>query len=345
MTTPALLRLREAYPAARITLLTHAKLADLWPGHPALNGIMAFDKSESLWAISRRLRAEHFDLAVILPNSPRSAIEAWLAGIPKRVGLARPWRNTFLTQAVPPRAGHVDMRKRPVAEIKRLIANGAATHEPPLPASAHHLHQYLHIVATVGGKAEPLPPCLAVSEGEVAAMRDRIGTVHRPLVGLVAGAEYGPAKRWPVDRFVAAARELQSRANCAFVLLGGKGDAEITGTLAATLPGAVNLAGATTLRELCAALKACRVVIANDTGPMHVAAAVGTPVVGIFGSTSPELTGPGLPGASQPALLRSTAPCAPCFLRECPVDFRCMREITTEQVIAAALKALADGSC
>ena len=102
-------------------------------------------------------------------------------------------------------------------------------------------------------------------------------------------------------------------------------------------PEVINLAGATTLRELCAALKLCRVLLTNDSGPMHVAAALGIPVVVPFGSTSPELTGPGLPGDSRHQLLRSNVPCAPCFLRECPIDFRCMNSISVERVIEAVL--------
>jgi heptosyltransferase-2 len=98
-----------------------------------------------------------------------------------------------------------------------------------------------------------------------------------------------------------------------------------------------SLAGATTLRELCAALKACAIVLTNDSGPMHVAAAVGTPVVALFGSTSPDLTRPGLPG-DRHAVLRVPTPCSPCFLRECPVDFRCMQGLAVEEVVRAALR-------
>lgn len=105
----------------------------------------------------------------------------------------------------------------------------------------------------------------------------------------------------------------------------------------------LNLAGRTTLRELMALLKSCRVVLTNDSGPMHLAAALGTPVVVPFGSTSPELTGPGLPGEARHAVLRSAAPCSPCFLRECPIDFRCMTGITVESAVDSVL--LAAGGC
>ena len=169
--------------------------------------------------------------------------------------------------------------------------------------------------------------------------------ISEPVFGLNPGAEYGPAKRWPVERFIAAAREIQQRSGCVWLIFGGKGDAELAASMA---PGTehhasrvthFNLAGKTSLRELMALLKICRVLLTNDTGPMHVAAALGTPVVVPFGSTSPELTGPGLPGDPRHRLLKSDAPCSPCFLRECPIDFRCMNGIGVERVVDAVLQA------
>jgi heptosyltransferase-2 len=171
-----------------------------------------------------------------------------------------------------------------------------------------------------------------------------------PLFGLNPGAEYGPAKRWPAEKFIAAAREIQQRTNCTWLIFGGKGDVELAGRIAAEIhpPSSIlhpqNLAGKTSLRELMALLKLCRVLLTNDTGPMHVAAALGTPVVVPFGSTSPELTGPGLPGDSRHRLLKSEAPCSPCFLRECPIDFRCMNGISERLVIEAVLEILPDAS-
>ena len=118
---------------------------------------------------------------------------------------------------------------------------------------------------------------------------------------------------------------------------------ELTGRIAAEIGNQKseigNVSGQTTLRELMALLKSCRVLLTNDTGPMHVAAALGTPVVAPFGSTSPELTGPGLPGDARHKLLKSDAPCSPCFLRECPIDFRCMNGISVERVVSAELAA------
>lgn len=351
MSTPALQRLREAHPAAQITLLTHEKLAELWQNHPALDKVLTFSAHESLLQIARRLRTEHFEIALVLPNSPRSALETFLAGIPERVGYRRAWRNLFLTRPIPTRPGLVSMDKRSAREIKQLI--NSPRKSEAIPAQSHHLYHYLHLAAALGGKPDPIPPHIAVAAGEVTAIQDRFGfprnASRRPLLfGLNAGAEYGPAKRWPRDRFIAAAIALQRQTHCHWWIFGGKSDqplaTEITaGIQSGGLPAGASvqcLAGQTTLRELCAALKSCDVVLTNDTGPMHLAAAVGTPVIALFGSTSPELTAPGLPGDTQHVLLKSDARCAPCFLRTCPIDFRCMNGLTVDRVVSALLEVI-----
>ncbi len=350
MTTPALQRLREAMPSAYISLLTHAKLAGLWEQHPAINSVLTFSDDDGVLVIAKKLRAEKFTAALVLPNSPRSALEVFLARIPMRVGLARPWRSFFLTQAVSPRRDEVRMHKRTATEVQSLVAGGSRAVQPSIPSSAHQLHHYLHLTAALGANPAPLPPRLEVGETEVAAVRKRFGVREdgTPLLGINAGAEYGPAKRWPRERFVAAAIEIQRRTNCQWWIFGGKADVElatgIAGEIAAAKSGAPDsvrpIAGQTSLRELCAALKACRLVITNDTGPMHVAAAVGTPVIVPFGSTSPELTGPGVPGDPTHRLLKANVPCSPCFLRECPIDFRCMQSIETNRVVQEALAVL-----
>ena len=406
MTTPALLRLREKFPGAHITLLTPEKLADLWKDHPAIDDIISFTRDDGVLAIAKRLRVESLkrflessqerteagraayeetamrggtlaqaigsvvkqvsketidaaaearkqaiEIALVLPNSPRSALEVFFARIPNRIGYARPWRNFFLTQAVAPRAGAVKMRKRSEAEIRRLISG-------TLPASeisnrkfeitnpaAHQIHEYLHLAAALGANAEPLAPQLAVTPEEIEATRKKFGLekISQPIFGLNPGAEYGPAKRWPAEKFIAAAKEISQRTDCAWLIFGGKGDTALAGRIAAELHHSSfiihNLSGQTSLRELMALLKICRVLLTNDTGPMHVAAALGVPVVVPFGSTSPELTGPGLPGDARNHLIKSGAPCSPCFLRECPIDFRCMNGIAVGRVVEAVLQA------
>jgi heptosyltransferase II len=366
MTTPALLRLREKFPDAHIALLTPEKLKDLWTGHPAVNETISIAPNESVFAVARKLRRvgssrcddrtaqravpSKFDLALVLPNSPRSAIEMWLARIPQRVGYERPWRNWFLTQAIPPRAEVARMRKRSVSEIRELVAADVNRRTIPenraftsAATNAHQIHEYLHLATALGVNPEPLAPQLFVLPDEIEAAKKKFGLeqITLPVFGLNPGAEYGPAKRWPAERFITAAKEIQQRTNCVWLISGGKNEMQIAYQIESAMRNAqcaiFNLAGKTSLRELMSLLKFCRVLLTNDSGPMHVATALGTPVVVPFGSTSPELTGPGLPGDPRQHLLKSDAPCSPCFLRECPIDFRCMTGISVERVVEAVL--------
>jgi heptosyltransferase-2 len=254
MTTPALMRLRKKFPDAHITLLTPEKLRDLWLAHPAVNKIISPAPGENVFSVGRKLRAGNFDLALVLPNSPRSALEVWLAGIPQRIGGARPWRNFFLTHAVPAWGEAVKMRKRSVDEIKVLIRGTGFQPGPPL--TAHQIHEYLHLVAALGANPEPLPPQLVVTPAEIEAVRKKFGLneIERPLFGLNPGAEYGPAKRWPMEKFIAAAREIQKQTNCTWLVFGGQADAAIADRIESAIPSPpsaiLNLAGKTSLREI-----------------------------------------------------------------------------------------------
>ncbi|HKQ39343.1 MAG TPA: lipopolysaccharide heptosyltransferase II [Verrucomicrobiae bacterium] len=321
MSTPALQRLREAAPNSEITLLTHAKLADLFRDYPHVNQVITFDGTEGLFSLARRLRRMRFQMAFVLPNSTRSALETLLARIPQRVGYGRGW---LLTRSLP--NSPIRMRKRSTAEINSLIAKGNVSREK-FPTDAHHVHNYLRLI--------PAPwtePRLHVKDDEVAEARKRLPN-QRLWLGLNPGAEYGPAKRWPLERFVETANRLHKKLNCGWILFGGPNDAPLTAQIAAGCAGPIaDLAGKTTLRELCALFRCCKVLLTNDTGPMHVAAALKVPVVAPFGSTAPELTGP------PAGAITGNVPCAPCFRRECPIDFRCMRSIEVDQVVAETLK-------
>jgi heptosyltransferase-2 len=368
MTTPALQRLRERFPEAHLTLLTHAKLAALWPHHPSIDSIVTFAQGESPWQVARRLAQQSFDLALVLPNSPRSALEVWLARIPWRVGYAAPWRNWWLSHRISRRPEHCPMRKLSGGEVRKRIQTRQADAPRAAQANcempAHHTQEYLHLVAALGASSEPLPTRLIVTAEETAAVAKKFNLPIDsagcgPILGLNPGAEYGPAKRWPAERFAAAAGQIAQSTSCVWLILGSPADVVGASQIEQAIreqprvqsrpphpAGAqrgnpiLNLAGKTSLRELCALLKLCRVVLTNDTGPMHLAAALEIPVVVPFGSTSPALTAPGLPGDTRHRLLRSDAPCSPCFRRTCPIDFRCMTGIPVERVVDAVLAAL-----
>ena len=357
MTTPALQRLREALPEAHITLLTPEKLADLWQHHPEprcgddlLPG--REPRGRSLAACARGT----FDTALVLPNSPRSALEVWLARIPQRIGYARPWRNWLLTQAARPAPGQgadaqaLRQRNEPPDPPAR-----SPRRHPPLPAARPRCPSNSRLPSPggrSGRESRTAPAELEVTaakwhEAEEALLSDWRNQ-HAPprpamlSVGLIPARNTAPPNAGrPSASPPSRAKSPGQIGNCLWLAFGGAGDWQLCDDIARLAGGAVlNLAGKTSLRQLMALLKLCRVVLTNDTGPMHVAAALGTPVVVPFGSTSPELTGPGLPGDPRHRLLKSAAPCSPCFRRACPIDFRCMTGISPERVVEAVSQAI-----
>jgi heptosyltransferase-2 len=357
MSMPAVNRLREARPDAHLTILAPEKLADIWQP-PVADEVLTFTGDESVWQIARRIRAGRFDIALVMPFSFRSALESCIAGIPRRVGYAHRGRSFLLTEAVRKVPDIVEVQKRSPSQVRQIVQSGTPATRIPVPRASHHLHRYLHLAAALGADPTPRMPRLELTDAELKTAAHRFGlertNSEAPLFGMNPGAEYGRAKRWPEERFVAAAVEVEAQVGCHWALFGGAADAPMTRRIAAAIQAEADarrhaagmpiekvvwdLGGATSLRELCAVLKLCALVVTNDTGPMHVAAAVGTPVVAPFGSTSPELTGPGLPGEDRNRLLVSDAACAPCFLRDCPIDLRCMNGISVQRVTRTILQ-------
>ena len=331
MSMPAVQRLRELEPDAHIALLCPAKLHDLWRHNPFVNEVIPFDPKPSI----RVLKKNRFDVAVIFPNSFRSAWEARCAGIPCRVGFAGHWRKQLLTDIVPEPDGTR-------AQYKKMTVGGKTLKIKHYAPVRHQVHDYLDIVSHLGGNGAVVQPRLWLSPGELPSLTKFLHEGLRPFIGINAGAEYGPAKRWMPDRFAEAAARISEEIPSRWLLLGGPGDVEVANRIETKLRASiddpraiVNVAGKTTLMELCELIKFCRLLLTNDTGPMHLADAVGTPVVAIFGSTSAELTGP---SGKYSRVVREPVECSPCFLRECPIDFRCMNSVTVDRVVATVLE-------
>jgi lipopolysaccharide heptosyltransferase II len=303
MAIPAVCAIKAGRPDAHVTLLTPAKLADLWRTVAEVDALLPIEPGKSVFAIARDVRAGNFDAAVLFPNSLRAALEIWLAGIPRRVGYPGHQRAWLLDQ---PLRGK-KMKKKQTA--------------PP----RHHVHHYLALAEFIGAD---------ITVPSAPANRERTFSGGSPRIGLVPGAEYGPAKRWLPERFAEVIRAVPAQ----WTLFGVAGDRAIADTILAAAPGCRDLTGKTTLTELIAELRQCDLLLTNDTGTMHLAASLGVPVVAIFGSTEPALTGP--LGAHH-TVLRKHVECSPCFLRACPIDFRCMRSIAASEVIAALQRQLA----
>jgi heptosyltransferase-2 len=300
MALPAVRNLKTIVGDDPLTIAAPEKLAALWRRCPFVDQVIALEKPRNLQATVRQLRAGKFGSAVLLPNSLRSAAEAWLAGIPQRLGYAGGGRGLLLTRTIPAPARN--------------------------PVRLHQRFYYLDLVAALGGPSAASLPKLRKEPATVTGWRSHI-------LAICPGAEYGPAKRWPVENFVAVARHFIATRKATIVLLGAAADAPVAEEFARQLPEAENRVGKTSLDEFMAALASARLVLCNDSGAMHVASALGVPTLAIFGSTEPLLTGP--MGARSRAM-RHHVPCSPCFLRECPIDFACMKSVTPEAVIAAA---------
>ncbi|HEV3211432.1 MAG TPA: lipopolysaccharide heptosyltransferase II [Chthoniobacterales bacterium] len=292
MSSEAVRRIKYGRPDCVLTILTQSKLADFWRLLPEVDEVLTFNPRDSVLRVGSKIR-DRFDVAILLPNSPRVAIEAWLAGIPRRVGYSRCWRNGFVNQLVPEPKG-------------------------PHPLS-HQKKHYLRIAERIGADLTKALP-------EVVRWKSEPG-----LAGLCPGAEYGPAKRWL--EFDAAACELSERLGLHWLIFGTAKERSISEKIAKRLgTHATDLTGRTALSELITQLRRCEVLLTNDTGTMHLAAFLGVPTVSIFGSTEPQLTGPIGNGHT---ILRHHVECSPCFLRECPLDFRCMKAVTVEEVVRA----------
>ncbi|HYY14515.1 MAG TPA: lipopolysaccharide heptosyltransferase II, partial [Chthoniobacterales bacterium] len=263
---------------------------------------------KSLTAAARAIQREPaFDVAILFPNSLRSALEIFLAGVPRRVGYPGHSRRFFLNQIVPE----------------------TAETGPP----EHHAARFLAIAERVGARTGDIP---------FVANETKIVDLALTKIGLCPGAEYGPAKRWPADRFAETAALVTQKSNAKWVLFGVENDRAAGEQIAAALgDSCTNRIGHTSIAQLIDELRECQLLLTNDTGTMHLAAFVGLPVVAIFGSTEPHLTGP---LGKRHVIVRHHVECSPCFLRECPIDFRCMKAVSAQEVADAVLSILQSGS-
>jgi lipopolysaccharide heptosyltransferase II len=291
--------IKAGRPDAHITVLAPEKIAPVWKLVPEVDEVIS-PKGRSLFGAVRLIRRQAaFDVAILFPNSLRVALEIWLAGVPRRVGYRGHHRRGLLNQIIPERS-----RLGPIE---------------------HQVLHYLQIAREVGGPAEP-----AVVRGFLPRAKSNGAGAK---IGLCPGAEYGPAKRWLPERFAEVATAVSAQRPVQWILFGTAADAEIGATIEASVGAhCTNRIGQTTMNELIAELSECALLLTNDTGTMHLATILAVPVVAVFGSTEPNLTGP-LGSASY--VFRHQVECSPCFLRECPIDFRCMKAVTVPEVIEA----------
>ncbi|MGO9093908.1 MAG: lipopolysaccharide heptosyltransferase II [Bryobacteraceae bacterium] len=319
LSLPALRAIRERNPQAHLAILARPWVAGLYAREPFCDEHIAAPRSiAARLGLARALRQRRFDAAILLPNSFEAALIARLAGIPQRIGYRRDGRGFLLTAAIPP--------PRP-SEIPR-----------------HESFYYLELLRRAGILPElpPAAPILLYGSEEARRIgQERFQALGFPLpvIGISPGAENSRAKQWLPERFVEAATLLAASLQAGVVLFGSPKEQALCRLLAAQIRKngcrVLNLAGETTLAQFVELAAACRLFLANDSGAMHVASALGVPTLAVFGPTDWIATAPAGPHFR---ILRQPVDCSPCQFRDCPIDHRCMTGVTAQQVAQAALE-------
>ena len=314
MTLPALEALRERFPTSRITVLARPWVTPLICAHPAVDGVLELAGNQGrvrnaleVLRAANRVRSMRFHMAVLFQNAFEAALIAWAARVPARAGYDTDARRILLT--------HPLSRKR------------ARTHR-------HQVEYYLDLVRALGWHGiarEPrvfTTPADRAEASKILTAEDLSSSGMR--IGVAPGAAYGPAKRWPPERFARVADRAADAWHARVLILGSRGDAKACEAVGGAMRHrAVNLCGRTGLGQAVALIESCGLFLTNDSGLMHVASALNVPTVAIFGSTDPVATGPRSPRAR---VVRNPVQCSPCFRTVCPTDFRCMLGITPERV-------------
>ena len=320
MATPVLANLRKKYRLAKITAMCQAHVGKLIEKDPNIDELFVF-KKPSGWLhrdeyrdIITPLRHGHYDLGVLLTNSFSSAFRFWQGKVKNRIGYCKKARYLFLNKAVP---------------------------FPKNIEKQHLVTTYQMLLAPLGIDEVNTPPKLYLDEEELAAAKQLLRkygfTDNHTLAGINPGAAYGSAKCWLPERYKDVTQKLLSDPDVRIIYFGDNAGASLVNEICKGFDERVlNLAGKTSLRELMSLISLCQVFLTNDSGPMHIASALGTPLVALFGSTSDVKTGPYQSGT----VIHKHVSCSPCYQRVCPIDFRCMKQIEVDEVYEALLKNL-----
>jgi heptosyltransferase-2 len=329
MSVPALRELRRIFADSHITLHTRSWAEGLFSDVDFIDELVTFDstrwKIKDVYDNSEFLRADGYDLAILLPNSFESALTSFLTRIPRRIGYNKDVRGLLLTD--------------PIAV-------------PEWKNRRHEVYYYLNLISEIEKRllvrdtvSQAFPdPTLTISDERKTAARQMIAAAGvdnlNPTIALGVGSSNSRAKRWPVDRYARLSDLLYNEANTNVILVGSKDDSDVADSVVrlSTVP-PINLVGKTTLSEATAILGVVDLLIANDMGLAHVAPALGTKTIVIFGPTNPDTTAP---FSLHARVIRKEVECSRCMLRDCPIDHRCMMGISVEEVFEAAMQKVAD---
>jgi heptosyltransferase-2 len=325
MSLPTIWAIRDALPEARITVMSPGWCADIYQICPAVDEVIrpVVDTRSPLGSLAQtvqEIKKRQFDSAILLPNSVRSAARLWLAGVPQRIGYDTDGRRLFLT----------DSLKLP-------------TERPHTILYYRHLLEWLGIPWPAGEEKFSLSLTEITQRKTDKLLEDRSVDFSRQLIGFSPGAAWGPSKRWPADNFAAAINGLCCSTDRQALIFGSPGDMELNTDIHKKAKANIaNLTGAfDNLRNLVDAISRCSVLVTNDSGPMHIAAAMGVPVVALFGPTDEKISGPWNANQSKSTILRAPD-CQPCYNPQCKRDSStCMGTISAENAIEAVEELLA----
>ena len=311
MTTPAIRTIRRNFPEARIAILVHPWVADVFAGSPDIDQIIYYQKKKEhagitgRWRLARELTGHRFDMAIVLQNAFEAALLTTLAGIPVRAGYRRDGRSLLLSHPV-----SID------PQIRKI----------------HQVHYYQHLLEQLGLNKASDQLCLEIPEEHRQWAETFLQKEHSigPVIGLNPGAAYGPAKRWPAQQYGELAALLQGRLHAAVLVFGTEADKDAAAAIQALAGKPIlDLTGRTNLAQAMALIQKCDGFVTNDSGLMHVGAALQTPLLAIFGSTNHITTGP---FSDNSQIIRKELDCSPCLKTHCQTDFQCMVSIKAEEV-------------
>lgn len=313
---PLLGRIRRARPEAWLAWAVEPPAAPLLAGHPWLDRVLVFERRRGARAFLpflRQVRAEGCDVALDLGRGIKSALVALASGARARLGFAR-----------------ADGREGGWLVATRRL--------PPQGPGRSKLEQFLAFGDLLGLAPAPVEFGLAPTPGEAQEAEALTAGLREPLVAACVGSSC-PSRRWFPDRTAAVLGALRARHGASAVLLGAAADAAFAREVVrATAGGVCDLTGRTTLRQLLAILTRARLAFGPDSGALHLAAALGTPTLSLWGATSPARS---VPFGGEALALAGTAPCAPCFLKACPIGRVCMQTIDVEAVVERAARVVA----
>jgi heptosyltransferase II len=339
MSLPALKLLRQVFPSAHISLLVLPWVSGIYEGQQFVDKVLTYDRSGRHHGMAgrirliRELRREPFDVAILFQNAFEAALLTRLAGIPFRAGYDRDGRGWLLSHPVPvdPRVTRLHQAYYYLDLVEQLVGR------PRQSLQIQGSHE--NFTSNRGPWPDISIKVQSSRQGIAREKLERMGlNLQKKLVGVNPGAFYGSAKRWFSERYAALLDRLIRNLLVEIAVFGAPNELAIAQTIQSQmLSHAVILTGKTDLAELIAMISLCDLFITNDSGPMHLAAALGIPTLAIFGPTDEIATGPLSPAA---VVLKKRVECSPCLLRECPIDHRCMTRMTVDEVFEQAERML-----